>query len=443
MKKINPVRSSHGALNPVFAKQSTKHSPPSQTARYSASNGIKWANLFHIYQPPDWEGKVIRKVAKESYRPLLAILKKQKKIRLTININGSLTEQLVKLKLNDILTDLKLLARKRRIEFTGSAKYHVILPKLPRAEVVRQIRLNTITNRKYLGAAYRPKGFYLPEMCYSKAVAKIVAQEKFRWLALDEIAYHGKLGKVDWQQGYQIKDLPLKVIFRNRLVSDWFLGKPGQEVKQKVKKLFNQNKPLILAMDGETLGHHRPGMDKVFKELIGHNKVQAITFSDFLKEFSSFKTIVPQASSWASSERELSQGIPYELWQHPENPIHRLQWQLFNLVLKTVLGKKQDPAFKEARTLLDKSINSDPFWWASAHPWWSVEIVEQGAMRLVKTISSLKTVTAPKIKKANKLADRINQLAHRWQQTGKAQREKEKFLARFQKETYLAGRKVT
>lgn len=37
---INPVRSSHGVLNPVFATRLTEHSSPRQAAGYSASNGI-------------------------------------------------------------------------------------------------------------------------------------------------------------------------------------------------------------------------------------------------------------------------------------------------------------------------------------------------------------------------------------------------------------------
>ena len=53
-----------------------------------------WANFFHIYQPPNWDKRIIKKVATESYRPFVNILKKNPNIKVTLNISGSLTEQL-------------------------------------------------------------------------------------------------------------------------------------------------------------------------------------------------------------------------------------------------------------------------------------------------------------------------------------------------------------
>ncbi|MBU2228804.1 hypothetical protein KJ810_00175, partial [Patescibacteria group bacterium] len=85
-----------------------------------------WATLLHIYQPPGWDEKIVRKVARESYIPLFRILKKNPQIKITLNINGSLTEQLAQYKLNEIITNIKLLAGREQIEFTGSAMYHTV-----------------------------------------------------------------------------------------------------------------------------------------------------------------------------------------------------------------------------------------------------------------------------------------------------------------------------
>ena len=35
---------------------------------------MRWANFFHIYQPPHWSSRVIEKVTRESYRPLIRFL---------------------------------------------------------------------------------------------------------------------------------------------------------------------------------------------------------------------------------------------------------------------------------------------------------------------------------------------------------------------------------
>lgn len=407
------------------------------------SNSMRLVTLLHIYQPPDWDPKIINKVVRESYRPILSILKKQKGAKVTLNINGSLTEQLFRLKHKDVLKSIAQLAKAGQLEFTGSAKYHVILPKLPPAEISRQIKLNQETNRKYFGKLYQPKGFFSPELCYSKKVTEVVAQKGFKWIALDEIALNGKLEAVDWQRGYQLKNSKLKIVFRNRLVGDYFLAKSQTGVKKEFRKLVQRGNPVVIAMDGETLGHHRPGMEKTFAALLKNSRIKSSTYSEYLKGTKNFKNIIPRASSWASSEQELKKNIAYELWDHPKNAIHQTQWQLFDLVIKTVQQSKNDSAFSKARLFLDQALNSDPFWWASCHPWWSVEIIETGARRLVKTLTLLKAVPKAKLKKAQVLSKKISASAHYWQQSGKAAREKKMFLAGYKSKPYMAGKKVT
>jgi alpha-amylase/alpha-mannosidase (GH57 family) len=400
-----------------------------------------WANLLHIYQPPGWDQKIIKKVARESYLPVFRILKKRPQIKITLNINGSLTEQLSEHGLTEIIGLIKLLAKRRQIEFTGSAIYHTILPKLPTSEIQRQIQLNTKINQKYFGNLYRPSGFFPPEMCYNNKVAKVLVREKFSWIALDEIAYRGKSSSVDWRNGYRIKGTQLKVAFRNHNMSDLFTVKPQTETKKLFRATCCTGEPLFTAFDGETLGHHRPGMEKVFEELTLDKKIQTETYSQALEQYSSFKSITPIPSSWASSEKELKNSIPFELWDHPKNPIHKLQWQLFNLVLSTIKEATHDKNFTTARAKLDKSMSSDFFWWASAHPWWSVEIIEEGANRLTDLIDTLDAPPISKQKRVRLLAEQIKKLAHQWQYSGRAKKEKKMFLAGYNYKPYMAGKK--
>src|SRR4029077_10994651 len=106
-----------------------------------------WANFLHIYQPPTQKPDILAKVTNESYRKLLKEVAGTKRAKLTLNINGVLTELLDNYGFEDVIRDIRRLAETGQIELTGSAKYHPLLPKLPRDEAVRQIKLNDETNR--------------------------------------------------------------------------------------------------------------------------------------------------------------------------------------------------------------------------------------------------------------------------------------------------------
>src|SRR3989344_3192114 len=106
-----------------------------------------WANFLHIYQPPTQSEQLVRKIANESYLPIVAGLEKTPKAKLTLNINGSLTELLAKSGFESLLRKIANLVRSGQVELTASAKYHPILPLLPEPEIIRQIQLNFATNQ--------------------------------------------------------------------------------------------------------------------------------------------------------------------------------------------------------------------------------------------------------------------------------------------------------
>src|SRR5207247_6121356 len=112
-----------------------------------------WANFLHIYQPPTQIREITEKVTRESYRPIVQLLLAHPRGRITLNINGVLTEQLARWGGEDVLAALRTLAERGQIEFTGSAKFHPILPLLPDAEIARQLHLNEQANRAPFGAA--------------------------------------------------------------------------------------------------------------------------------------------------------------------------------------------------------------------------------------------------------------------------------------------------
>ncbi|MEK7069665.1 MAG: hypothetical protein AAB962_01255, partial [Patescibacteria group bacterium] len=85
-------------------------------------------------------------IVAQSYRPVLHGVKKNKRIRLTFNINGALLELFDKYKYRDIIDILRELGKEGRVEFTGSSKYHAFLPLVEEKEIIRQIQINNETN---------------------------------------------------------------------------------------------------------------------------------------------------------------------------------------------------------------------------------------------------------------------------------------------------------
>ncbi len=389
-----------------------------------------WANFLHIYQPPTQKEFWVKKIANESYRKIIDGFKKNPRTKATLNINAVLTELFAKYNCQDVIDGLRALAEKGQIEFTASAKYHPFLPMMPRAEIERQIILNTKTNKKYFGPVYNPIGFFPPEMAYSKAVAEVVAKMKFRWLILDELAYSGKIKDIDWRSLYTIKGFDgLNVFFREREASFRILSaEVGMSVftgNMLVKLLgdrVRQNEYLITAMDGETFGHHRPGLEMLLFDLYTVRELEPITISELLNRFTMTKAVEPRPSSWALMKRDIEQNTPYSRWKDKDNVIQALQWKLTSLAIKTLHQlPKTNRQFPKIRAELDRALHSDQYWWASAMPWWSIEMIEAGAKELRDVVLHSPKASKSDKERANKLYQDILYKSFDWQRSGKVE----------------------
>ena len=392
-----------------------------------------WSNFLHIYQPPTQTEEIVRKVTKESYRTLVRILKEAPNGKITLNINGVLTEQLARYGLDDVIQGIRELAEREQVELTGSAMYHPILPLIPKDEVIRQIKLNTEVNKRYFGKVYHPQGFFPPEMCYSYEVAQTVAELGFRWIIVDEISLNGKIGSVAYDRLYQIEGLgDFLVFFKERPFSagitygSYTSSKPFLDT---LKDRLESNTYLLTGTDGEVYGHHRPGQEKLLSEIFTSGTPKTCTVSELIKLFPARGTVSPIPSSWSTWEDEMEQGIPYSHWQYPGHKLHQLQWELTNLVLQIIREAPSGaPGFPKARQLLDEGLHSCQYWWASCRPWWSVEMIEGGALKLYQAVESLVgTINNKQMKEAKRLYQAVVDKAREWQQSGKAQRLRQQY----------------
>jgi predicted glycosyl hydrolase (DUF1957 family) len=371
------------------------------------------AFVLHIYQPPTQTPTILKQIVKESYQPLFDVIASNPDTKVTYNINGSLIELLDLYDENFLLGTIRSLVVNKQIDLIGSSCYHAILPLIPQEEITRQIKLNEDIFDKILGEGiYKPKGFWLPEMAYEYGVVEPLMAEKFEWTVISSVA----TPEEDLPDNYIPYVKPtFKIYFRNDLLSNLISFK-NPTVDEFYQELKGEKNPededyyVILAMDGETFGHHIKGLIENFFEplMIKINQdqhVKLIKIAELPNLFSEEKKVNPVPSTWSTTAEDLQQGVPFPLWSDPNNQIHNLQLTVMNHALFLV-GKAQRyvnnthnqpkeivTRYKNARTWLDKGLHSCQLWWASGRPWYSSEMILKGLNQLILASSeALKVV---------------------------------------------------
>lgn len=357
---------------------------------------VKWINFLHIYQPPYQDKEVLRVVVRESYERVLAGLEANPKAKITLNIQGCLAQQLLENNFLAILDRIKNLSEKGQIELVSSAKFHPILPLIPEKEAVRQIELNNKINREIFGKTYDPTGFFMPEMAYSAEAAKIIYEQGFRWIILDEISLEGGKKKQENDKKYLINNAGLQVIFRNRKISKSYVP---ASILELLKTGANKNQTVITATDGELYGHHEKDREKIFEKTLSLPEIEMKTVSEYLNELEKIELVELVPSSWESLPEELKKSIPYFLWNNPENPIHQKIWQIAKIAINSIEKHQDDPNLIWAQQHLDHGLASCTFWWASSKKFnemsmesWNPEEVGKGLNQLLKTTRALKNL---------------------------------------------------
>lgn len=395
-----------------------------------------WANFLHFYQPPHQDPQILRKIAVQSYQPLLKAVLRHSQVKLNLNINGCLLDLLEKEGYLDVIDSLKELLQKGQLELTGSAKYHAFLPLLPKNEVRRQIEQNELTLRKFFGSLWIKKGFFLPELAYDFKTAQLVKKMGYQWVLAPQAAYGANPPHFD--RIYQIKNLePFQVYFRDKRVSVIILSGYAHSVANLFDEipdvLATPQRYLLTMMDGETFGHHRPGLENFLEELYQVQKLETIFISDLPKFFPKIEIVEPRSSTWSNEEqdfwldqeRTVVSKHPFLLWQDPSNEIHKLQWEFTDWVVKKIKEQRaksqaaeEKKKWTEAREKLDQALSSDQYWWASAKPWWSLEMIENGAYHLKDVINTLFQEDSAEGQKAFNYYLKILLLACQWQREG-------------------------
>ncbi|MBY9016645.1 MAG: hypothetical protein KGD68_13210 [Candidatus Lokiarchaeota archaeon] len=366
---------------------------------------IYWAPLLHMYQPTFQDSRVLQQIDKECYKPLLRMLDEHDNVKISFNINAVLIEMLNEFDLCDTIEILQNLESSNKIEITGTAKFHPILPLIPQKESEHQIKINEEiikNNFKH----WERGGFFPPEMSISSQVAKYIRELGYKWVIMSGIAC-----PVDWLTD-QIYTSPngLMLFFRDDILSNKIafnnITAKGfvEEIKGKLKENKEQkqkNKFIITAMDSETFGHHIKKFERTFLskalELINEQKEIKMEFISDLSKFFPIneEKIIPKDSSWSTTYDDMKADIPYPLWDHPDNRVHTLYWKivrslnnLMNLIDNLDLNQNWDAErhYNTSRWFYDRGICSDTTWWGNPdRGTWSPNLIYKGIELLMRS----------------------------------------------------------
>ncbi|MFX0026011.1 MAG: hypothetical protein ACFE8M_06315 [Candidatus Hermodarchaeota archaeon] len=364
-----------------------------------------FAPLIHIYQPPTQDIQVLKRINEECYKPLFSLIKEYDRAKFCLNINGILIEMLYEYNLGDTIQLIKDLVAENKIEIVGTAKFHPILPLIPRKEAYHQIQMNEEVNFKIFGKRER-KGFFPPELSINSKVAKFLRDLGYKWVILSGIAC-----PVEWPYD-KIFTSPngLLLYFRDDILSNKISFKhiSAKEFVKDLKTTHKDSKQknanntyIITAMDGETFGHHVKNYEKTFLgktiELISEEKNIEMTFISDLDNYfpKAKKNIIPNDSSWSTTYDDLKSGIPYPLWRNPDNIIHKYYWKIMNSLhnlmniadsLDFTQNWDIENYYKTARYFYDRGLHSCPVWWANPDRGiWSPNLIYNGVELLIKT----------------------------------------------------------
>ena len=340
--------------------------------------------LLHIYQPPTQDISMVRRIDRECYTPLTGLLV-ETGAEIALNINYSLTEKLAEMESPSI----ENLRRARGVEFTDSGAYHPIFPLIGKEEILRQLRLNREGNRALLGDRYRPTGVFPPEMAYSRDLPAVLAQAGYSWTVTDDIPWSAEGGEVPFDRVLGSKGI--SVLLRSNFWSNRisFHGQRGDETALELLSGLeswagDEDAYVLIAMDGETYGHHRRGMIENFlapfiHQLKSSPDAQLVPPGRLTELFPPQEAAVPDGS-WSTTAADCAAGKPWPLWYDRDNPVHISLWEL----LRKVLGLARGCESERVAKLADMMLYSCPFWWASEGRFDAVQ-VRRGILAVLRT----------------------------------------------------------
>lgn len=173
---------------------------------------VSLALVIHSHQPVGNFDHVIEEAYQKSYAPFVRALHEHPRIRLSLHFSGILLEWLENGH-PEYFQQLRELAERGQIELVGGGYYEPILPVIPDADKIAQLRKLADYLRQHFGSA--PRGAWIAERVWEPTLPGPLAQAGVEYVVLDDTHFLAA-GLQPWQlRGSYVTEedgLPLRLV---------------------------------------------------------------------------------------------------------------------------------------------------------------------------------------------------------------------------------------
>ena len=220
------------------------------------TNSIHLGLLLHNHQPVGNFPWVFQQVYEESYLPMIEALERHPSIRLSLHYTGSLLDWIEEAR-PEFLERVAALVKRDQVEVVSGGYYEPILPSIPDADKIGQIRRLTERLQHHFGT--RATGMWIAERVWEPGLPRLLREAGIEWTILDDVHFKNVgLEDSDLYGYYATEDQSsvLKVYATSKLMRYTIPWRPAAETIENLRSLATLDGKRIVAMgdDGEKFG---------------------------------------------------------------------------------------------------------------------------------------------------------------------------------------------
>ena len=304
----------------------------------------------HFYEDDEKNRLILDKVSEKCYlktnRKMLELINRHKgKFRISYSISGVAIEQFEKHR-PDVLQSFVDLANTGCVEFISETYYHSLSFIYSKNEFRRQVEMHKAIIKQHFNQV--PKVFRNTELIYNNEIASVVEKMGYKAILCEGVDRYlgertpnflyqpaGTLKIKAFLKNYRLSD-DIAFRFSDRNWAEWPLQ--ADTFASWVHKVAGNGEVVNLFMDYETFGEHQWEETGIF-EFLDHLPMEIMKHKDFdfktLSEAADMAKVrdiydVPDYSSWADAERDLSAWLSNAMEKEAASRIYKLEEKVFS-----------------------------------------------------------------------------------------------------------------